>query len=176
VLIGSAVPKLLAPLQFQQLVALHCRWLPRPWVRPVSRSVPLLEVALAAFWLSGALTPLAAASSAVLFLTFAFVVFLEGRRTAEPCGCFGRLYTPSPRFLMTQDVLLAALTIVVAWIPVSHFGLLQFLRYSEIEHARLEAGLIAATALAAAAVGYAARWKPDDAPQTPAISKEGSRA
>ena len=69
VLLGSAVPKLLAPLQFQQIV-LRYRVLPAAWARPLSRALPSLEIWLAGLLLAGILIPVTAGVSAVVFFSF----------------------------------------------------------------------------------------------------------
>ena len=136
VLLGSAVPKLLAPLQFQQIVLRH-RLLPAAWARPLSRALPLAEIGLAGLLLAGVLTPLTAGLSAVVFLSFVLAVLLARKRGArEECGCLGRLYSPPAAWLVAQDLTLAAVAVLIVYAPVSHFSLYQFVRDPALGHAR----------------------------------------
>ena len=176
VLLGSAVPKLLAPLQFQQIVLRH-RLLPAAWARPLSRALPLAEIGLAGLLLAGMFIPLTAGLSAVVFLSFVLAVLLARKRGArEECGCLGRLYSPPAAWLLAQDVALAAVALFIAYAPVSHFSLYQLFSDSDVGHARLAAALAVMTAGAAIAVGYFARWKSPAAQRGGTISKEGSAA
>ena len=176
VLLGSAVPKLLAPLQFQQIV-LRYRVLPAAWARPLSRAQPLAEVGLAGLLLAGIFIPLTAGLSAVLFLSFVPVVLLAKKRgEREDCGCLGRLYSPPVAWLVAQDLILAAVAVFIAFAPVSHFSTYQFLRDPALAHARLALALALGAAGAAIAFGYLARWKSPAAQRGGTIPKEGSAA
>ena len=176
VLLGSAVPKLLAPLQFQQIV-LRYRVLPAAWARPLSRALPLLEIGLAGLLLAGILIPLMAGLSAVVFLSFVLAVLLARKRgEREECGCLGRLYSPPAAWLLAQDVALAAVALFIAYAPVSHFSLYQFVRDPAIAHARLTLALALGAASVAIAVGYFARWRAPTVGTGGTISKEGYAA
>jgi len=176
VLLGSAVPKLLAPLQFQQIVLRH-RLLPAAWARPLSRALPLAEIGLAGLLLAGMFIPLTAGLSGALFLSFVLAVLLAMKRgEREECGCLGRLYSPPAAWLVVQDIILAAVAFFIAYAPVSHFSVYQFVRDPAIAHARLALALALAAAGAAIAVGYLARWRAPAAGTERTISKEGSVA
>ena len=176
VLLGSAVPKLLAPLQFQQIV-LRYRVLPAAWARPLSRALPSLEIWLAGLLLAGILIPVTAGLSAVVFLSFVLAVLLAMKRgEREECGCLGRLYSPPSAWLLAQDVALAAVALFIAYAPVSHYSLYQLFSDSDVGHARLAAALAVVTASVAIAVGYFARWRAPTVGTGGTISKEGSAA
>src|SRR3972149_2550836 len=65
-LIASAIPKLLAPLRFRQIV-IQYTVLPPGAVAPFSRALPLVEVALAALLLPGVAVRTAATIPAAAF-------------------------------------------------------------------------------------------------------------
>ncbi len=172
--VWSALPKLMAPLHFQQII-LRYRVFPPRWARPLSRTLPWAEVGLAAMLLTGSFTLVAGGLSALLYLTFVCIILLAGKRNeGEDCGCFGR-YSPPRRWLLAQDLLLAGVAVFAAFAPVWHFGLYQFARDPAMAHARLALTLAFATAVAASLVGYVARWRPESH-DAEVISREGSAA
>lgn len=174
VFIVSATPKLLAPLQFQQIV-LRYGVLPPHWARPFSRALPFLEAGLGVLLLTGTLTVIAGVVSGGLFLAFVLVVATAARRR-DPgeCGCLGTLYRPSTAWLLVQDSVLAGLAAFIVFEPAADFSLYTHLGHMDMAHARLALTLAVLAAIASAAAGFTGRWKPSATRQRGKVSKEGS--
>lgn len=176
ILIASAVPKLLAPLRFQQIV-LRYRILPSAWARPFSRALPWAEVGLAALLLTGVLTEIVAWLTVALMGSFAFALLVAGKAGAgEECGCMGSLWRGSRGWLILQDLALAAAAAFIAYEPAPGLGLAEFARHPEDRGAWLAVLLAALAAVASTLLGFMARWKPgaDRTPQL--LPEEGSSA
>lgn len=174
ILIVSAIPKLLAPLQFQQIV-LRYGVLPPPWARPFSRALPFLEAGLGVLLLTGTLTVTAGWVSAGLFLAFVLVVLVARRKLDHgECGCLGRLYRPPATWLLVQDFVLAGLAAFVAFEPASDFSLYGHLSHPNMTDARLALVLALLAAAASTAVGFMGRWQPPARRRGGKVSKEGS--
>jgi len=160
-LIASAIPKLLAPLRFRQIVMQYAV-LPPGAVGPFSRALPLVEVALAALLLTGVAIRLAATISAALFGMFAAVLMLAPDNPGGgDCGCLGRLHRHARPWVTAVDIVLATAAAFVAYDPSGTFRLYQLAGHAVPTHAAL-GGLVLLTLALSFVFGYHIRWRPDN--------------
>jgi hypothetical protein len=117
VFIPAGLAKLLNREAFARAVA-NYRLLPPAAVRPVARTLPVLELGAGLLLLAGLGTRLVAATLAVLLVAFALAVsvnLLRGRRI--DCGCFTG---PGPREITWATVARnAGLSAVAVWLAAA---------------------------------------------------------
>ena len=160
-LIASAIPKLLAPLRFRQIVIQYAV-LPPGAVGPFSRALPLVEVALAALLLIGVAVRPAATISTAMFGLFAAALMIAQNGTGRgDCGCLGRLHRQAGPWVIAEDVGLAVAAAFVAYNPDTTFRLYQLAGHAISTHAGLGA-LVLLTLALSFALGYLIRWRPDN--------------
>lgn len=160
-LIASAIPKLLAPLRFRQIV-IQYTVLPPGAVAPFSRALPFVEVALAALLLTGVAVRTAATISAGMFGLFAGVLMIapDGAGRGD-CGCLGQLHRRAMPWVAAEDVGLAVAAAFVAYDPGVAFRLDRLAGHAVPTHTAL-GGLILLTLALSLALGYLIRWRPDN--------------
>ena len=160
-LIASAIPKLLAPLRFRQIVIQYAV-LPPGAIGPFSRALPVAEVALAALLLTGVAVRPAATISAAMFGLFAAVLMLAPENPGRgDCGCLGRLHRQAMPWVAAEDIVLAVAAAFVAYDPGWTFRLYQFAGHAVPTHAALGA-LVLLTLALSFVFGYLIRWRPDN--------------
>src|SRR3990170_6228557 len=160
-LIASAMPKLLAPLRFRQIVMQYAV-LPPGAVGPFSRALPLVEVALAALLLTGVAVRPAAAISAGMFGLFAGVLMIAPDSAGRgDCGCLGQLHRQAMPWVAAEDVGLAVAAAFVAYDPGLAFRLDQLAGHAIPTHTAL-GGLVLLTLALSFALGYLIRWRPNN--------------
>jgi len=158
-LIASAMPKLLAPLRFRQIVMQYAV-LPPGAVGPFSRALPLVEVALAALLLTGVAVRPAAAISAGMFGLFAGVLLIAPNSAGRgDCGCLGQLHRQAMPWVAAEDAGLAVAAAFVAYNAGATFRLYQLAGHAIPTHAALGA-LVLLTLALSFALGYLIRWRP----------------
>lgn len=115
VLLAAAMPKLLAPRQFERAVA-NYGLLPARLVRPVAVWLPRVELAFAVALLLGLAVAWVATATAGILAVFAGAVavnLVRGRRIE--CGCSGTVSARRIGWrLVVGDVALAAMAVAVA--------------------------------------------------------------
>ena len=160
-LIASAIPKLLAPLRFRQIVIQYAVLPPRA-VGPFSRALPLVEVVLAAMLLTGVAVRPAATISAGMFGLFAGALMIAPNGTGRgDCGCLGQLHRQAMPWLAAEDVGLAVAAAFVAYNPDTTFRLYQLAGHAISTHAALGA-LVLLTLALSFSLGYLIRWRPSN--------------
>ncbi|MEO7299040.1 MAG: MauE/DoxX family redox-associated membrane protein [Verrucomicrobiota bacterium] len=99
--------------------------LPRIFVNPVSILVPIVELLLAAFLLSGIAPQKAIIASIAMLVVFTIVLAEMWRRGLQGCACFGETVntsTTSSGLIRNVILIAAAFSILNEPEPVSFFG------------------------------------------------------
>ncbi|HWT91518.1 MAG TPA: MauE/DoxX family redox-associated membrane protein [Solirubrobacteraceae bacterium] len=139
VLTAAATAKLQAPTQFRSVLR---DLVPQPAVRPAARMVPVLELAVAVWLLSGVASTAAACAVVALLVLFTAALLRMWRLgIAQDCGCFGEASQAStPASGVVRNVLLLALGLAMLSDPTA------------MNEWASDAGSVAAHAVAAASL------------------------
>jgi uncharacterized membrane protein YphA (DoxX/SURF4 family) len=116
VFLVAAVPKLRDPAAFRSSVVAY-KILPEILVTPVARSLPPLEVAIAAMLLTGVLIVPVSVLAALVLVGFAGAIWYAVQRGSKiGCGCgFRRLQTVSRTLVARNAVLTVAALAAAVW-------------------------------------------------------------
>jgi putative oxidoreductase len=116
ILLAGGILKLSSTETWQQVWLASYRLLPRPFVRPVARTLPWIEVTCGAAMAAGWLGRVSAISAAALLLALTAAVAAALVRHLEiACGCFGRLAELVSWRVAGRNLALIVLAGAVAW-------------------------------------------------------------